>query len=210
MTEYTLCCLGGAGGQHACLVADALGMTRIVIHPLAGVLSAYGMGLADVTVMREQSVEVELAQASARLIEDALEALASEARSELLRQGLADERIRMIRRVHLRYDGTDSALIVDLGTVREMVERFETAYQRRYSFLMPGRGLIAEAVSVEAVGASDAPMTDEQLKAAPGKLLHIPTVMGAVAVIYNLPGAETINLSGDLLAEIYLGKVKKW
>ena len=158
VTEYTLCCFGGAGGQHACLVADALGMTRIVIHPLAGVLSAYGMGLADVTVMREQSVEVELAQASARLIEDALEALASEARSELLRQGLADERIRMIRRVHLRYDGTDSALIVDLGTVREMVERFETAYQRRYSFLMPGRGLIAEAVSVEAVGASDAPI----------------------------------------------------
>src|SRR3990170_2657225 len=102
VTEYTLCCFGGAGGQHACLVADALGMTRVFIHPLAGVLSAYGMGLADVTVMREQSVEVELAQASARLIEDALEALASEARSELLRQGLADERIRMIRRVPLR------------------------------------------------------------------------------------------------------------
>ena len=157
VTEYTLCCFGGAGGQHACLVADALGMTRVFIHPLAGVLSAYGMGLADVTVMRERSVEVRLEEASAHVLEDMLEALAADARGELLRQGLAHERIRVIRRVHLRYDGTDSALIVDLGTLAEMVAQFETAYGRRYSFLMPGRGLIAEAVSVEAIGFSDAP-----------------------------------------------------
>ena len=155
VTEYTLCCFGGAGGQHACLVADALGMTRVFIHPLAGVLSAYGMGLADVTVMRERSVEVELDEANERLLGDTLEELASDACGELLRQGLPQHRIREIRRVHLRYDGTDSALVVDLGTLPEMVARFETAYQRRYSFLMRGRGLIAEAVSVEATGLSD-------------------------------------------------------
>jgi 5-oxoprolinase (ATP-hydrolysing) len=157
VTEYTLCCFGGAGGQHACLVADALGMTRVFIHPLAGVLSAYGMGLADVTVMRERSVEVRLEQASERVLGDTLEALATEARGELLRHGLAHDRVSAIRRVHLRYDGTDSALIVELGTLPEMVAQFETAYQRRYSFLMPGRALIAEAVSVEAIGSSDAP-----------------------------------------------------
>ena len=157
VTEYTLCCFGGAGGQHACLVADALGMTRVVIHPLAGVLSAYGMGLADATVMRERSAEVRLEEANESVLGDMLEELARDARSELLRQGLPHDRIRAIRRVHLRYDGTDSALIVDLGTVRDMVAQFETAYRRRYSFLMPGRALIAEAVSVEAIGASDAP-----------------------------------------------------
>jgi 5-oxoprolinase (ATP-hydrolysing) len=157
VTEYTLCCFGGAGGQHACLVADALGMTRVFIHPLAGVLSAYGMGLADVTVMRERSVEVTLEEASERVLGDMLEALATEACGELLRQGLPRDRISAIRRVHLRYDGTDSALIVDLGTLAEMVEQFESTYQRRYSFLMPGRSLIAEAVSVEAIGISDAP-----------------------------------------------------
>jgi 5-oxoprolinase (ATP-hydrolysing) len=158
VTEYTLCCFGGAGGQHACLVADALGMTRVFIHPLAGVLSAYGMGLADVTVMREQSVELKLEEASLRMIEDMLEALEADARGELLRQGLAHERIRVIRRVHLRYDGTDSALIVKFGAIPEMVVQFESTYQRRYSFLMPGRGFIAEAVSVEAVAIADAPI----------------------------------------------------
>ena len=91
------------------------------------------------------------------MLGDTLEALARDARGELLRQGLPQDRIRAIRRVHLRYDGTDSALIVNLGTVADMAAQFESAYQRRYSFLMPGRSLIAEAVSVEAIGLSDAP-----------------------------------------------------
>jgi len=157
VTEYTLCCFGGAGGQHACLVADALGMTRVFIHPLAGVLSAYGMGLADVTVMREKSVEVKLEDSNLRILDEALEALAGSAREELDRQGVASARTRTIARVHLRYDGTDSALVVNVGTIAEMVAQFEAAYRRQYSFLMPGRGLVAEAVSVEALGLSDAP-----------------------------------------------------
>ena len=157
VTEYTLCCFGGAAGQHACLVADALGMTRVFIHPLAGVLSAYGMGLADITAMREQAVEVALTQGNLRLLEDTLQKLALPATDELLRQGVPSNRMRIVRRVHLRYDGTDSALIVDFGSITDMVKQFETAYRKRYSFLMPKRALLAEAVSVEAIGASDAP-----------------------------------------------------
>src|SRR5487761_2632009 len=157
VTEYTLCCFGGAGGQHACLVADALGMARVFIPPLAGVLSAYGMGLADITAMREQAVEVALTQDHWKLLEDSLDKLAVPARDELLRQGVPPERVRVVRRVHLRYDGTDSALIVDFGSIADMVSQFESAYRKRYSFLMPKRRLLAEAVSVEAIGASDAP-----------------------------------------------------
>ena len=157
VTEYTLCCFGGAAGQHACLVADALGMTRVFIHPLAGVLSAYGMGLADITAMREQAVEATLEPANLHLLEEALEQLAVAARDELLRQDVPRERIRTITRVHLRYDGTDSALIVDFGPIADMVRQFEAAYRQRYSFLMPNRALVAEAVSVEAIGVADAP-----------------------------------------------------
>jgi 5-oxoprolinase (ATP-hydrolysing) len=157
VTAYTLCTFGGAGGQHACLVADALGMTRVFIHPLAGVLSAYGMGLADVAAMREQSLEARLEDASLPHIAAALDRLADSARDEVLAQGVAPERVRVARRVHLRYDGTDSALVVGHGTRDEMARAFETAYRARYSFLMPDRGLIVEAVSVEAIGRSDAP-----------------------------------------------------
>ena len=157
VTEYTLCCFGGAAGQHACLVADALGMTQVFIHPLAGVLSAYGMGLADITAMREQAVEAALTPGNLRLLEDTLEKLAIPATDELLRQGVPQDRMRIVRRVHLRYDGTDSALIVDFGSIADMVRQFESAYRMRYSFLMPKRALLAEAVSVEAIGASDAP-----------------------------------------------------
>ena len=156
VTEYTLCCFGGAAGQHACLVADALGMTRVFIHPLAGVLSAYGMGLADITAMRESAVEVKLDDANHALLNSTLDKLAAAARDELVHQGTEPECIRVVERVHLRYDGTDSALVVDFGTVLDMMRQFEAAYRMRYSFLMPGRALIAEAVSVEAIGMSPA------------------------------------------------------
>ena len=158
VTEYTLCCFGGAAGQHACLVADALGMTRVFIHPLAGVLSAYGMGLADLTAMREQAVEAKLEPGNWSLLEGTLEQLAIAARGELLRQDVPQERVRLVRRVHLRYDGTDSALIVGFGPIADMVRQFETAYRTRYSFLMPNHALVAEAVSVEAIGVADAPV----------------------------------------------------
>ena len=160
VTEYTLACFGGAGGQHACPVADELGMTRVYIHPLAGVLSAYGMGLADIAVMRERAVELALSSATIPVLEDALAALAKTASAEVLAQGVAAERLIVKRRAHLRYAGTDSALIVDYAALADMQSTFEAIYQQRFSFLMPGRGLIVEAVSVEVLGKSDAPPMD--------------------------------------------------
>ncbi len=151
VTEYTLCCFGGAAGQHACLVADALAMTRVFIHPLAGVLSAYGMGLADQTEMREKAVEAKLESAAA--LDSELQLLARAATDELIAQGVEAGRIRVLRRVHLKYDGTDTALIVAFGTIEEMRKQFELAYQKQFSFLMQGKELIVEAVSVEALAA---------------------------------------------------------
>jgi len=157
VTEYALTSFGGAGGQHACLVADALGMKTVFIHSLAGVLSAYGMGLADQSAMREQAVEEKLGAASNAALDVRLDALADAARGELLAQGVGAERIDVIRRVHLRYEGTDSALVVDFGAVEAMGAQFEAAYKKRFSFLMPSRALVVEAVSVEALGRSEAP-----------------------------------------------------
>ena len=171
VTGYTLQCFGGAGGQHACLVADALGMTRILVHPLAGVLSAYGMGLADQSVSRQQAVETQLQPAAIPQIETQLDALAAVALAELARQPFGAGAARVLRRVHVRYEGSDSALVVawpdqraDLppdarpdALVAQIQARFEAAYRQRFAFLMSGRALVVEAVSVEAVVAGDAP-----------------------------------------------------
>jgi 5-oxoprolinase (ATP-hydrolysing) len=157
VTEYALASFGGAGGQHACLVADALGMKTVFIHSLAGVLSAYGMGLADQGAMRELAVERRLADIGADALAEALDKLGEDARGELLAQGVAPGRIDLVRRVHLRYEGTDSALVVLYDSIEGMQAQFEAAYKRRFSFLMPTRALVVEAVSVEALGRSDAP-----------------------------------------------------
>jgi len=155
VTRYTLQCFGGAGGQHACLVADALAMERVYIHPLAGVLSAYGMGLADQTVMRQAALEQPLAGAHAD-VEARLTVLADDAVAELVEQGVARDRIVVHRRVHLRYEGTDSALVVASADEVGLQAEFEAAYRQRFAFLMSERRLIVEAVSVEAVGAGEA------------------------------------------------------
>ena len=152
VTGYTLNCFGGAGGQHACLVADALGMTRVMIHPFAGVLSAYGMGLADVRALRDRAVEVPLDDAGAEALGRALDDLADETRAELAAQGIGEERIRVLRRAHVRYDGTDTPDLVDAGGADEMKIRFEDAHRRRYGFIMPWKSLVIEAASVEAIG----------------------------------------------------------
>jgi len=157
VTRYTLQCFGGAGGQHACLVADALGITRVLVHPLAGVLSAYGMGLADQNAIREQAVELPLAPESLPLIAERLEALGATARSELLRQQAASGPVTLHRRVHVRYEGTDSALVVPFGELAGIEAAFEAAYRQRFAFLMRGKRMMVEAVSVEAGVAGDAP-----------------------------------------------------
>src|SRR5450830_268045 len=155
VTDYTLTTFGGAGGQHACLVADALGMTRVFAHPFAGVLSAYGMGLADQTAMREQAMELALNEAAADILATQLNALAQQASQDLLAQGVNAIQINVIKRVHLRYDGTDSVIVVAFGDIASMVSQFESAYKKRYSFLMPDKNMIIEAISVEAIGVSN-------------------------------------------------------
>ncbi len=157
VSDYALTSFGGAGGQHACLVADALGMKTVFVHSLAGVMSAYGMGLADQTAMREAAVEMRLANISGEQLAQRLAVLGSAVTGELLAQGVPEPRIRLVRRVHLRYEGTDSALIVLFGDAAAMQAQFETAYKKRFSFLMPSKALVVEAVSVEAIGQSDAP-----------------------------------------------------
>jgi len=154
ITAYTLCSFGGAGGQHACLVADALGMTRVLIHPLAGVLSALGIGWAEQRALREQSVEARLtAELLPQLIERCA-ALAREAVSEIGTPS-ADESVVTVRRsLHVKYDGTDSALPVPFGDLASITADFAAAYRRRFGFVADGKNLIVEAISVEAVGPS--------------------------------------------------------
>jgi 5-oxoprolinase (ATP-hydrolysing) len=157
VTRYTLQCFGGAGGQHACLVADALGMTRVFVHPYAGVLSAYGMGLADQSVIREQAVELLLADQALAEVSSKLEALAQAASAELQSQDIGSGAVQVHRRVHVKYQGTDTALVVPFGSLASIEAAFEKAYKQRFAFLMQGKAFVVEAVSVEAVISGDAP-----------------------------------------------------
>ena len=152
VTTYTLNCFGGAGGQHACLVADALGMTKILIHPFAGVLSAYGMGLADIRALRERAVEATLDDALMPILVRTLDELAAAAETELRGQDIPDSRIEVIRRLHIRYEGSDTPHAIEFGTTLEMTARFEAAHHQHYGFIMPEKELIIEAAVVEGVG----------------------------------------------------------
>ncbi len=154
--DYTLACFGGAAGQHACAVADALGVRRIMVHPLAGVLSAYGMGLADLRVLREATVEQKLDASSMGQLETWVGALEAQARQALDDQGLPVVAIEILRLVQLKYEGTDSALPIRLATDRQMRTAFEIAHRQRFGFSAPDRALVAEAISVEVVASSPA------------------------------------------------------
>jgi 5-oxoprolinase (ATP-hydrolysing) len=164
VTEYLLNVFGGAGGQHACAVADALGVTKILIHPLAGVLSAYGIGLADIIAMREQAVEAPLTQESLKNLDTIIKPLEDDARAEVEAEGVPPDRIAITHRAHLRYQGTDTAVIVQVATLTEMTRAFEAEYSRRFSFLMPDKPVLVEAVSVEVAGSQQeaGPTTESQ------------------------------------------------
>src|SRR5215467_9083484 len=157
VTEYVLSTFGGAGGQHACAVADALGMSRVLIHPLAGVLSALGMGLADMTAMREAAIEAPLKEHLLPELNAVASRLAQDASDELTAQGADPAQAAAVRRVHLKYEGTDTALAVPLGQAAAMLSDFEASYRQHFSFLMRGRAVIAEAVSVEMIASAAAP-----------------------------------------------------
>lgn len=166
VTRYALQCFGGAGGQHACLVADALGMEKVLVHPLAGVLSAYGMGLADQNVIREQAVELPLEPASLQTVAATLQRLGDEALAELQRNQAGAGAAQVHPRIHVRYEGSDAAMVVACPPggaqnaqpwMAAMAEAFEQAYRQRFAFVMAGKRMVVEAVSVEAVLPGDAP-----------------------------------------------------
>jgi len=158
ITRYVLSVFGGAGGQHACAVADALGMTSVLVHPLAGVLSAYGIGLADIVAMREKAVEAPLTAETLASLPSVIKPLEDEARAELGADG-----VRVAIRAQLRYDGTDTPLSVELASLAEMRAAFEDAYRRQFSFLMD-KPVVIEAVTVEVISPtrSSPPLTPAQ------------------------------------------------
>ncbi|MER7700448.1 hydantoinase B/oxoprolinase family protein [Streptomyces sp. NPDC096095] len=155
ITRYALTGFGGAGGQHVCAVADALGIDTVLVPPLAGVLSAYGIGLADATAMREQSVEEELDHAARQRVERLCAELADRTREALRADAVPDSAISTQARVLLRYAGTDAALPVDLDTETAMAEAFAAAHRTRFGFTMD-KPVVIETVSVEATGATGA------------------------------------------------------
>ncbi len=159
VTEYALACFGGAGGQHACMIADVLGMETIHIHPLSGVLSAYGMGLADIRATRQRAVEKFLDIKGLEHIAKTGRDLQDETEAELGGQGVAAAEIETETRVHLRYQGTDTALPVPAGDMQEMRARFEAAHRQRFGFTDPERPIVIEAMEVESAGGGVA--TDE-------------------------------------------------
>ncbi len=236
VSEYTLCCFGGAGGQHACLIADALGMKQVFIHPYAGVLSAYGMGLADVRVMNQRAVERVLSEDLVSELEGVLAELAKEGEEELNRQNknpsptlpvnregdsfppLAGEvnreedsfpplaggvrGVEVLRKVHLRYEGTDSPLIVDFGDVAVMKSQFEEVHRQRYGFVASEKRLIAEAVSVEVVGKNDVRLEAVFLRRDENKPVVVATVqMYTAGAWYSTPLYQRDDLQpGDCIS----------
>jgi 5-oxoprolinase (ATP-hydrolysing) len=205
VTEYTLTCFGGAGGQHACLVADALGMERVYIHPFAGVLSAYGMGLADVRTIKQSAVEAQLSDQQLTQLSATFDVLANAASAEVKAQGIAAEQIKIVQRVALKYSGTDTTIELParadtLST--SLVASFETTYKQRYGFLMPNRALVIESVSVEAIGATqsatEVPATVATRSSALTKLETVHAFMAGATQSVNVYLREALQ-PGDVI-----------
>jgi len=204
VTKYTLNSFGGAGGQHACLVADALGITRVFIHPFAGVLSAYGMGLAEHRVIRERAVEAILDDDLVGSLKDTLDEMEKDGRDEMARQGVETSRTRAVRKVHLRYEGTDSALEVVAARPADMVAEFEATHHLQYGFIAPEKRHIVEQVTAEIIGGAseveDAEFATDAGDAAAPSLAEVETYMeGArhATMVYDrdtmTPGAHLMG-----------------
>ena len=154
ITEYALCVFGGAGAQHACAIADTLGMETCLIHPMASLLSAYGMGLADIRASREQAVEAELTEQSRLAAAADLDRLGSDATAEVEAQGVPGAQVRTVETLMLKVKGTDTALPIPFGTLEELKARFAEAHKARFGFEAGEAGLVIEAVTAEAIGAA--------------------------------------------------------
>ena len=183
VTKYTMNCFGGAGGQHACLVADALGMESVFIHPFAGVLSAFGMGLADVRAMREMQFGKgfdALAEAKASLA-----TLATDACAEVAGQGIAADQISIVTMAHIRPDGAQQTLAVPFGAPVDMAAAFEAAHQQRFGFIPQGARLLIDILTAEAIGATGEAVNLPEPDGAAGKEQTRP--MWSQGALHDVP-----------------------
>lgn len=155
LADYVLCCFGAAGGQHACKVAERLGIARIFLHPLAGVLSAYGIGVADYRVIKERAVVALLNDSAVPELWTVLDALETEGRAELSAQDVPPERIVAARLAMLRYEGTDTLFAVPFGDSAEMRARFEERHRHRFGFVYPDKALLVDTATVELAGLNE-------------------------------------------------------
>ncbi len=151
VTSYVLNCFGGASGQHACRIADMLGMATVLIHPLAGVLSAYGMGLADIRARREQALNKKLGQEALAGVRQTARSLTAAALDELRSQGRSARGAVVRVGLHLRYAGADTTLLVDLDRLPVMRQAFEKAHRKQFGFVAGDQEIMIEAVSVECI-----------------------------------------------------------
>ncbi len=161
VTRYALTSFGGAGGQHACLVADALGMETCIIHPMSGLLSAYGMGLADIRATRAEALNERLDEAGHAKLSALLDRLGRTASAEVAAQGVAADHISLQPTVHARYEGTDTALEVPFGSIGAITTSFEDAHRARFGFFSPDHAITLEAAAQEAIGAEPRPAEEQ-------------------------------------------------
>lgn len=152
VTQYALNCFGGAGGQHACAVADALGMQNVLVHPFSGILSAYGMGLAKVRTTKTKALILELTPQLESTLQRVESELQLESESELKQQGITSSEITSFSRAHIRYDGTDTPISIPLADAKKMAKAFEDTHKKQFGFAFENKSLIVEALEVEAVG----------------------------------------------------------
>ncbi len=197
VSRYAMCCFGGAGGQHACRVADVLGMSQIVIHPFAGVLSAFGMGLADIRAMREGAVEQPLNSATLAALQPQLDALAQQAGAELLAQQVAPEQIRIELCARVKYQDSDTAFVIPLGSESQMAADFAALYRGRFGFVMEGQPLVIESVSAEAIGAGDGA----------DFVIEVPSGGGADSPgrVFSYVDGQTVPIALHVRAELPVG-----
>jgi len=182
VTTYALACFGGAGGQHACRVADALGMETVLVHPLAGMLSAYGIGIAPVKAIRELTLMRPLGESFA----EELAQLEARARADLLAQGIPAAAIRLEPRARLRFAGSDSLLAIPCEDPEGMDAAFRALHRQRFGYSDADASIIVEALSVEASG------TTGGLEAASG----LPETTAASAPL--LPGDWPVTARAGL------------
>jgi len=196
VTDYSLVCFGGAGGQHACMVADRLGIENIYVHPHAGVLSAVGIGLADVRQIRDETVEQTLDHKNLQQLDPRWRELELKGTEYLQAQGIESSAQELRRRLSLRYQGSDTALLVPASTIDEVRTAFETHHTARFGFTSPQTPIIIESLQLEAVGLAKPLSVSETNSQHKDPLLGIfPTTMGDKTI--DTPFLDRRNMAPD-------------